>query len=130
MKDFIIKLEQEFDKQLADKPTYGRNQVKEHFLRACVNVLATQESGLVRTPEKIDVLSINSRLIPGPVDFEYNGDHVRVKFHRRTDCDDWALTFRHLNSDKPDVIGETCFDCPELGDLIQLYNFYKNQLPF
>lgn len=130
MKDFITKLEQEFDKQLADKTNYGRNQVKEHFLRACINVLATEESGLVRTPEKIDVLPSNSRLLPGPVDFEYNGDHVRVKFHRRTDCDNWALTFRHINSDKPDVIGDTIIDYPSLEDLIQLYNFYKDQLPF
>lgn len=40
MKDFINKLELVFDKQLADKTNYGRNQVKELFLRACIEVLA------------------------------------------------------------------------------------------
>jgi hypothetical protein len=130
MKDFIAKLEQEFDKQLADKTNYGRNQVKEHFLRACVNVLATQESGLVRTPEKIDVLPTNPILVPGPVSFEDNGDCVRVEFTRIVDTESWFLTFKYLNSDKPTVTGETCIDYPELEDLIQLYHFYKDQLPF
>lgn len=38
--EFIDKLEVAFDKQLADKTNYGRNQVKEHFLRACIEALA------------------------------------------------------------------------------------------
>lgn len=52
MKDFINKLELAFDKQLADKTNYGRNQVKELFLRACIEVLADTKVSEIPSKEE------------------------------------------------------------------------------
>lgn len=58
MKDFINKLELAFDKQLADKTNYGRNQVKELFLRACIEVLADNKASETPSKEEGEIPSV------------------------------------------------------------------------
>lgn len=139
MKDFINKLELAFDKQLADKTNYGRNQVKELFLRACIEVLAEkpehiQKVGKINrvsefpSKEEGEEFTTKPRLLPGPVDFKDGGEHVRVRFYRMVNPKKWCLNF--MRDDKPTIIGETSIDYPNLEELIVLYHFYKEQIPF
>ncbi len=133
MKDFITKLEQEFNKQLADKTNYGRNQVKEHFLRACINVLATQESGgLVRTPEKIDVLPSNSERPKLKVSsFPVNAVEDAMFIQYKKAPEDNEHFFEIYGYDMMFLCsGWTSIDNPSEEDMLQLYNYWKDQLPF
>ncbi len=136
MKDFIKQLEQEFDKQLADKTNYGRNQVKEHFLRACINVLATQESGLVRTPEKIDVLpSTSGKEVKRPKhkvsSFPVNAVEDAMFIQYKKVLGDNEHFFEIYGHDMEFICdGWTSIDNPSEEDMLQLYNYWKDQLPF
>jgi len=133
MKDFITKLEQEFDKQLADKTNYGRNQVKEHFLRACINVLATQD----RTPKKIEVLPTN-------VD-KHNSERPKHKistFKVNAVEDAVFILYTKALGEKEHFFGVyghdmellcqgwTSMENPDEDDMLQLYNFWMNEIPF
>ena len=128
MKDFINKLELAFDKQLADKTNYGRNQVKELFLRACIEVLA--DNRLNETPSKEEKTTVILTHNPKPVTVDFidpaTEDLIRVDLYKRPDCKSWALDFHSLTSNTHVVMGETCITEPTTEDLIQLYQFYKN----
>lgn len=164
MKDFINKLELAFDKQLADKTNYGRNQVKELFLRACIEVLAEtdvhvktakqimdnsqygainlehiQKVGRVNrvneTPSKEESkeLFLKHKVTVLPK-FQFTdpktGDEIILKQYRWKDNKHWSLEFTNLTTGVPVVKGETMIEQPMFDDILQLYYFYKEQLPF
>jgi hypothetical protein len=159
MKNFINKLELAFDKQLADKTNYGRNQVKELFLRACIEVLAEtdvhvktakqimensyygktiheyiQKAGranrLSEIPSKEErttvILHHNSDVVTVDFTDPATEEIIRVDLYKRPDCKSWALDFHSLTMDRHVVMGETSIVEPTTEDLIQLYQFYKN----
>lgn len=166
MKDFINKLELAFDKQL-DKTNYGRNQVKELFLRACIEVLAETNVHVKAAKQIMD----NSNF--GAVNLEHiqkvgrvnrvsetpskeeggepstnSGKEVKRKMHSVS-----TFAYNHLEecmfiqyvkalgdneyffeiycNDMEFVCdGWTSIDNPSEEDMLQLYNYWKDQLPF
>lgn len=175
MKDFINKLELAFDKQLTDKTNYGRNQVKELFLRACIEVLAEkpeyigeasdfehiQKAGRINrvnwssykdamlntkslsdklvnrvseTPSKEEGEESLVHHIPRPKHKKFidpvTEELIEANFYRQPDCKAWGIDFVNADEDMPVITGETNLDNPSIDDLLQLYYFYKEQIPF
>ena len=133
MKDFINKLELAFDKQLADKTNYGRNQVKELFLRACIEVLADNKASETPSKEEGKELILKHKVTVLPK-FQFTdpktGDEIILKQYRWKDNKHWTLEFTNQTTGVPVVKGETMIEQPMFDDILQLYYFYKDQLPF
>ena len=147
MKDFINKLELAFDKQLADKTNYGRNQVKELFLRACIEVLAEQPKTLEyiqkvgrvnrvsETPSKEDneefTLKHKVTVLPK---FQFTDpkteDTIILNQYRWEKHKHWTLEFTNKTTGVPIVKGGTSVEQLMFDDILQLYYFYKDQIPF
>ena len=171
MKDFINKLELAFDKQLADKTNYGRNQVKELFLRACIEVLAEtdvhvkaakqimdnsqygainlehiQKVGRVNrvneTPFKEEgkelttLLKGNPNFPPKASILRYNSfafneveDAMFIQYRKAPGNNEYM--FEVYGHDMEFLVeGWTSIDNPSEDEMIQLYLFYKDLLPF
>lgn len=157
MKDFIDKLELAFDKQLADKTNYGRNQVKELFLRACIEVLADNKASEIPSKEESEIPSVitqefltdsNSLLQKGEELTTKPGKEVKRKIHRVSIfapnhlkeylfiqyvkvLGDREYFFEiYCNDMKLVCQGGTCIENPSESEILELYNFYKDQPPF
>lgn len=134
MRDFINKLELAFDKKL-DKTNYGRNQVKELFLRACIEVLADNSVGETPSKEEDDELT-NPNYPPKASILRYNSfafneveDALFVQYRKAPGYDNYM--FEVYGHDMELLVeGWTSIDNPSEEDMIQLYLFYEDQLPF
>jgi hypothetical protein len=156
MKDFINKLELAFDKQLADKTNYGRNQVKELFLRACIEVLAEKPEYIGKASDfehiqKVDrVNRVNetpskeegekshtqsSKVLRRPKhkvsSFKVNAVEDAVFIQYAKVLGDNQFFFEVFSHDMEFVCdGWTSIDNPDEHDMLQLYNHWINEIPF
>lgn len=136
MKDFISKLELAFDKQLADKTNYGRNQVKELFLRACIEVLADNKAN--ETPSKEEgeeSHTQSSKVLKRPKhkvsSFKVNAVEDAVFIQYAKVFGDNQFFFEVFSHDMEFVCdGWTSIDNPDEHDMLQLYNHWLNEIPF
>ena len=147
MKDFINKLELAFDKQLADKTNYGRNQVKELFLKACIEVLADKPEYIQKVGRVNRVSEIPSKE-EGEEPSTNSGKEVKRKMHSVS-----TFAYNHLeecmfiqyvkalgdneyffeiycNDMELVCTGWTSIDNPDEHDMLQLYNHWIKELPF
>jgi hypothetical protein len=135
MKDFINKLELAFDKQL-DKTNYGRNQVKELFLRACIEVLADTRVSETPSKEEGEEPSTNSgkevkRKMYRVSTFTYN--HLEqcmfIQYVKALGDDEYLFEI-YCNDMELVCTGWTSIDNPDEHDMLQLYNHWINEIPF